>query len=106
MADPTIRENEGGVIFTAKVVPGSSKTTIAGAYDGMLKVKVSAPAEKGRANRCLLDFLAKKLSVKRRAVSIISGRTNPVKVVQVLGISSETLLKRLSESEEKVQLND
>jgi len=40
--------------------------------------------------------LAKKLGVKKNAVSIISGRTGPVKHVQVLGISAESLLKRLN----------
>jgi len=98
MADLTVRETNGGVVFTAKIVPGSSKTTIAGLYDGMLRVKVCAPAEKGKANKCLLEFLAKKLGVKRNSVGIISGQTNPAKSVEVSGISTEMLLKKLIES--------
>jgi len=95
MANLTIGEVDGGVVFAAKIVAGASKTAMCGLLDGMVKIKVSAAAEKGKANRCLLDFLAKQLGVKKNAVSIISGRTSPVKNVRVLGISAETLLKKL-----------
>ena len=95
MANLMIRKIEGGVVFVAKIVPGSSQTSICGQLNGMLKIKVAAPPEKGKANRCLVEFLAKRLGVKKNAVSIVSGRANPVKRVQVLGISDETLLKEL-----------
>jgi uncharacterized protein (TIGR00251 family) len=90
-----IQDVEGGVVFVAKVVPGSSKTAVCGLLDGMVKIKISAAPEKGKANRCLLEFLAKKLGVKKNAVSIISGQTSPIKDVQVLGISAESWLKKL-----------
>ena len=96
MANLTIQEINGGVAFAVKIVPGSSRTAVCGLLDEMLKVKVSAAPEKGKANKCLLDFLAKQLGVKRNAVSIISGKTSAVKGVQVLGLSVETLLKKLN----------
>ena len=95
MTDLAIQEIGGGVIFTAKVVPGSSRTAISGLYDGMLKVKVSAVPEKGKANQCLIELLANEFGVGKKAVSIISGQTNPVKKMQIQGISKEGLLKRL-----------
>ncbi len=95
MANLTIQEVDGGVAFAAKIVPGSSRTTVSGLLDGMVKIKISAVPEKGKANQCLIEFLAKQLGVKKNAISIISGQTNPVKSVQVLGISAETLLKKL-----------
>jgi len=90
-----IREVEGGVVFTVKVVPASSKTAISGLLDGMIKVKVSAAPEKGKANRCLAEFLAKQLGVKKSNIRIIAGQTNPVKKVQVLGVSAETVVGKL-----------
>ena len=80
----------------AKIVPGGSRTGLCGLLNGMLKIKISAAPEKGKANQELVGFLAKKLGVKKKAVSIISGQTKPVKQVQVLGISTETLLKKLN----------
>jgi len=34
--------------------------------------------------------------VKKNAISVISGRTNPIKKVEVLGISAETLVMKLN----------
>jgi len=96
LSNKSIQEVDGGVVFAAKIVPASSKTAVCGLLDGMVKFKVSAAPEKGKANQCLIEFLAKQLSVKKNAVSIISGRTNPLKQVRVLGISAEALLKKLN----------
>ena len=95
MTDLTIREVDGGIVFVAKVVPGSSKTSICGLLNGALKIKVAAPPEKGKANKCLLEFLAKQLRVKKNAISIISGQTSQVKKVQVLGLSRRQIGDRL-----------
>ena len=96
MAGLKIENTEGGVVFLTKIVPGSSRTCICGIFSGMLKIKISAQPEKGKANRSLLEFLAKQLGVKKSAISIISGQTNPIKQVQALGVSSDSLLKKLS----------
>ena len=94
MTNPAIREIDGGVVFTAKIVPGSSgQTRFIGLLDKMLKIKVSAAPEKGKANKCLVKFLAEKLGVKKNAVIIISGQTSPVKHVKVLGISPAMLME-------------
>lgn len=96
MAEPTIREVDGGVIFMAKIVPGSSRTVVCGLLDGMLKIKISTAPQKGKANRCLIEFLAKKLGVKKNNVSIISGITSPVKHIRIAGMSADTLLTKLN----------
>jgi len=96
LAELAVREVDGSVVFVVKVVPGSSKTCVCGLLDGIVKIKISAAPEKGKANRRLLEFLAKQLRVRKNAVSIISGQSSPVKRVQVLGISGESLLKRLN----------
>ena len=96
MAESTIKEIDGGVAFTVKVVPGSSRTCFSGLLDGMVKVKVSAAPEKGKANQCLTAFLAKQLGVKKNAVSIVSGQSHPVKQVEIAGVSIERLLKELN----------
>ncbi len=96
MTNLTIQEVDDGVIFTAKVVPGINRTAVCGLLDEILKIKVSAAPERGKANQCLIELLAKQLGVKKNAVSIISGKTKPIKRVQVLGILAETLLKKLN----------
>jgi len=97
MANLIVQQVDEGAVFVAKIVPGvSGPTRICGLLDGMLKIKVSAPPQKQKANQCLLRFLAKELGVKKNTISIISGKNSPVKRVQVSGISADMLLKRLN----------
>lgn len=99
MIKSAIQESSGGVIFTAKVVPGSSRTAVAGVLADMVKVRVAAAPEKGKANQCLVAFLANQLGVRKNAVEIVSGQTQPVKRVRVAGISAAELLEKLGLNE-------
>jgi len=94
-SEPDIQTEGSDVTFVAKVVPGSSKTAVVGLLDHMIKVKVAAPPEKGKANQCLIAFLAKKLGLRKKAVCIVTGQGNPVKHVRVTGISAEALQEKL-----------
>ena len=95
MSRPAIQESADGVVFTAKIVPGSSRTAVAGVLGDMIKIRVAAPPEKGKANECLIAYLAKELGVKKNAIEILSGHTNPVKQVKVAGITAADLLAHL-----------
>ncbi len=92
---PAIQEDATGVVFAAKIVPGSSRTVVAGTLEDMIKIRVAAPPEKGKANQCLITFLARQLGVKKNAVEILAGQTNPVKHVRIAGISAAQLLEGL-----------
>jgi uncharacterized protein (TIGR00251 family) len=91
-----IQQAGNAVVFSVKVVPRSSKTALAGVLGGMLKVKLAAAPEKGKANQSLIEFLADILGAKKNAVKITSGLTSPVKTIQIEGVSSEFLLKKLN----------
>ncbi len=96
MTDLNIREVGGNVILTVKIVPGSSSPSkICGLLDGMVKIKIAAPPEKGKANQSLVHFLAKKLDIHKSSIQIISGQTNPIKQIQISGITISTLLTKL-----------
>ena len=66
-----------------------------GLLDGMVKIKVAAAAEKGKANQCLIEFLAKKLEIKKKDISIVSGKTSPVKQIKINRITSKQLTEKL-----------
>jgi uncharacterized protein (TIGR00251 family) len=90
-----VQEVGDGIVFTAKIVPGSSRTAVAGLLGDMVKIKVAAPPEKGKANQALVAFLAERLGVKKNDVTILAGQSNPVKQVQVAGISAQVLAEKL-----------
>ena len=94
MCEVRYKETKDSLIIFAKIVPGSSKTSIEGLLDGMLKVKIAAQPEKGKANKELRSFLAKKLGVKKRDISVISGHTNPLKQLEIK-MADKTILEKL-----------
>ena len=78
------RRVEGGFDLAIKVVPGASRTAIAGPLGDRLKVRVAAPPEGGKANRMLVEVLREWLGV--RDVEIVVGRSSVEKTVRVLGL--------------------
>jgi uncharacterized protein (TIGR00251 family) len=76
-----------GIRFSVKVVPGSSRTDLVGILDGMLKVKVACPPEKGKANQCLTAYLSGLFGVRKNQITILSGTASAVKHLHIAGIS-------------------
>jgi len=96
MSSLDFRQVDGGIVLGVKVVPGSSRTELVGEYNGMLKIKLSAAPEKGKANKCLIEYMAKLLSVRKTSISIISGATTSVKQLQILDVEPERVLNSLN----------
>jgi uncharacterized protein len=78
-----------------KTIPNAPRNEVAGWLGDALKVKVHAPALEGRANEALLEFLAEKLALPRRAVTLIRGDKSRHKVIRVDGLSFVEVKQRL-----------
>jgi uncharacterized protein len=85
-----------GVRFAIHVQPRSSHPGVDGVHGTALKVRVGAAPVDGAANDAVIEVLTDALNVSRRAVSIISGHTSRTKVVEVDGISPETVRELLN----------
>ena len=94
--DTTAGQTRPEATFRVRARPGASRTEIAGFHDGALAVRVTAPPEKGRANRALLAFLAEKLGLGRFDLEIVAGSGNRDKIVRVSGLGPEELARRLA----------
>ena len=79
-----------------KVVPGARRTEIVGRYDEGVKVRVSAPPENGKANRVLVEVLARQLGVREDAVRVVRGQTSPQKVLEIDGLTLDEVWTRLA----------
>ena len=84
-------EQNGAIVFTARVVPRASKSEIVGAHDGALKIRLAAPPVEGAANEELIKTLAKYFDVNKNAVEIVSGATAKTKQIRIAGASAEKL---------------
>jgi uncharacterized protein (TIGR00251 family) len=82
--------------LSIKVVPGASKTELAGWLDDTLKVRLAAPPEQGKANRALVRLLSETLGVPARSIRIVSGTASPRKLVEIDSLPLETVRGRLS----------
>lgn len=65
--------------------PGARRTEVLGPHGASLKVRVAAPALEDRANRALLEFLAKRFAVPKRQVALVGGAKSREKLVAVSG---------------------
>ena len=74
----------GGLVLDIKAVPRSRATEVSDVMaNGVLKVKVTAAPEKGRANEEICAVLADYLGVPKRNVEVMYGHTSPQKRVRI-----------------------
>ena len=78
------------------VVPHAPRNEIVGWLGDALKIKVHAPPLEGRANAALCEFLAEKLYLPRRAVTLDRGVTSRRKLIRIAGLSATEVRTRLS----------
>ena len=70
--------------FRIKVIPRSSRNEVSGELaDGTVKVHVTAPPEKGKANEQVCAVLAAHYKVPVRAVQIVTGHGNARKLIRI-----------------------
>jgi uncharacterized protein (TIGR00251 family) len=83
--------------IAVRVQASARKNEVVGLRDGVLIVRVTAPAIEGRANESLSRLLAKRLRVPRSSVTVIRGQRSRDKVTEIEGLDHPTLLAALTE---------
>ena len=82
-----------------KVIPGASTTELADLKAEVIRVRVSAPPETGKANKELIRFLAKSLGIPKTNVVVLSGETSRRKRMLVKRISKDQVMRDLQRKE-------
>ena len=77
------------------IQPRASKTALAGMHDGLIKIRIAAPALENAANRALIDFLAQRLGIAKRCVRIVSGSASRRKVLEIDGVTADVIAAAL-----------
>jgi uncharacterized protein len=103
---PALQPLDGGAACTLAIraQPGAKRNGPAGFWNGMLKLAVTAPADKGRANAALALELAAVLELKPALVELVSGahaRTKRFRIAQRFEIVALRLAQLASEAHER-----
>ncbi|MDO1584005.1 DUF167 domain-containing protein [Rhizobium oryzicola] len=87
------------VRLTVRLTPNASRDGVDGAEqsadgDIFLKARVTAVPEDGKANKALIQLLAKALRVPKSSISFVSGETARKKILRIEG-EPEDLISKL-----------
>ncbi len=83
------------IIIKVKIVPGSSKNKIIGAYNDALKITITAPPVEGKANKKCIAYLAKFFDVAKSKIEIILGKNSKNKLIKIYDISQKEFLDKI-----------
>lgn len=82
------------VRFAVRLTPRSAVERVDDVVDGVLRVRVMAPAVEGTANTALIRLLAEALGIARRDIQIVAGATSRQKLVVVDGVAADAIVAR------------
>jgi uncharacterized protein (TIGR00251 family) len=93
-----VRKETGGVLLRVRLTPKGGRDRIDSwtrddKGTAILKVRVSAPPEKGKANAALIALLARELRLAKSLISIRAGETSRLKTVMIQGDSEALAAK-------------
>jgi len=91
---PIANSHPEGVVITVWVVPGSSRDVVGGFHDGSLRVRTTAPAEGGKANRAVARLVASHLGADR--AEVLSGHSSRRKRILVRDMTRPTAERLLA----------
>jgi uncharacterized protein (TIGR00251 family) len=90
-----ITERAEGCVIKVRAQPGARRHCIVGEHGDKLKVAVTAPADKGRANDAILGILAKAFGLKRSQVELLGGHFHHEKVILLHSLTIQEVRSKL-----------
>ena len=82
-------------MLRVRAVPNAKRSEVVRLHGEAIKIKIQAPAQEGRANAALLEFLAEKLGVPVRQVTLLAGEKSRDKIVAIEGLEEADARQRL-----------
>lgn len=92
-----LSRTNAGYRIAVQVSPNAKKTEIVSSAGEALRIKLQAQPVDGKANEALVQFIAKKLRIPKKSVSITHGLTSKRKLLEIglPDIAEEELEKQL-----------
>ena len=84
-----------GVVLPVRARPGAKRNELVDEHDGALRLTVTAPPDRGRANAAIIALLAEELNLPRSRFEILAGETARIKRILIAGIAADDLRARI-----------
>lgn len=79
-----------------KILPSAQRNELTGYENGLLKIKIAAQPEKGKANKALVDYLSELLDTPKSEIEICRGLSGRNKVVAFYSLSQADFEAKIS----------
>ncbi len=89
--------NEESVTLIVQVQPNATQNRVVRFEDGILHLRIAAPATKGKANQKLLKFLSDTLGVSRSHLTIKKGLISKKKTIAITGLTQNQVTRQLEQ---------
>ena len=77
------------MLLRIKVKPNSKTDEIIREADGSLKIKIRAQPVEGKANKSLLEYLAKVLGLPKSSLVLLKGESNSFKTLEINAVEKD-----------------
>jgi uncharacterized protein len=91
-----VAAHKSGCVLPVLAQPGAKRNAVLGERAGALRVAVTAPPERGKANEAIQTLLAEALGVKPGQITLLSGAVSRRKRFLLQGIDPNDLTARLT----------
>jgi uncharacterized protein len=88
--------HERGIILAVLAHPSAKREGILGERAGALRIAVTAPPDKGKANAAIQSVLSSALGCKANGITLLSGETSRRKRFLIDGLTADELTRRLA----------
>jgi hypothetical protein len=85
-----------GIILPVRAQPGARRDEVRGEQNQALKLAVTQVAEKGKANRAIVELLCKTLGLRKSQVELVSGATSAEKRFLIRQVTEQELREKLA----------
>ena len=92
-----LEEHPEGVVLPVRAHAGARRNELRGELGGALRVSVTQAAEKGKANKAIVELLSRAIGLKRSQIELLAGETSQQKRFLVRGSTVEEIARRLAE---------
>lgn len=82
-------------LLPVKVQPRARRNAIEGFLGGQIRLRVTAPAERGRANEAAMALVAERLGIAKSQITLARGASSRYKLVRIEGLDEREVRRRL-----------